>query len=79
MDGAKRVIIGKSSSLPVSIAREKMNLLKGENDEKFPVGPTILSPGPILLNVAATDVNAVIMSTDSIAEIIMRKIVNNAI
>ena len=37
-------------------------MLKSENAEKFPAGPTISSPGPILLKVAITDVTVVVTS-----------------
>ena len=44
---------------------------KSENAEKFPAGPTIPRPGPILLSVAATDVKLVVKSKPS--RLIIRK------
>ena len=54
--------IGMISSLPASISNIRMNLEKTENSEKFPAGPTISSPGPILLSVAAIAVKFVVKS-----------------
>ena len=60
--GWKRISIGIISSLPASISNIKMNFEKTENSEKFPTGPTISSPGPILLRVAAMAVKFVVKS-----------------
>ena len=46
--------IGNNSSLPANISKIITILERFEYIEKFPVGPTILSPGPILFNVATT-------------------------
>ena len=54
--------IGMISSLPASISNIRMNLEKTENSEKFPVGPTISRPGPILFSVAAIAVKFVVKS-----------------
>ena len=48
--------IGKISSLPKSIQSERMIFEKPEYCEKLPTGPTIPSPGPMLLIVATTAV-----------------------
>lgn len=58
--GWKIISIGMISSLPASISNIKMNLEKTENSEKFPAGPTISSPGPILFSVAAIAVKFVV-------------------
>ena len=54
--------MGKISSLPTIIIAVKTILDKGENIAKFPVGPTIPSPGPMLPSVAATAVKLVVKS-----------------
>ena len=51
--------IGKISSLPANISNINTSFDKLENSKKFPVGPTFESPGPILLNVATTEVKQV--------------------
>ena len=45
--------MGKSSSLPRSIAKERSIFEKAEYSEKFDVGPTASKPGPTLLKQAA--------------------------
>ena len=41
--------MGKISSLPRSIAKDKTSLEKGEYAAKFIIGPTPAKPGPTLL------------------------------
>ena len=41
------------------MSKVRTNFERLENSEKFPVGPTLPSPGPILLKVAATAVKLV--------------------
>lgn len=53
---------GKISSLPASISKISTHFARGENREKFPVGPTSSRPGPILFKVAATAVKLVVKS-----------------
>lgn len=54
MLGTKIINIGYNSNLPKSIAKINVILDIAEKPPKFPIGPTISRPGPILLNVAAT-------------------------
>lgn len=54
--------IGNNSSLPANISKIITILERFEYIEKFPVGPTILSPGPILFNVATTAVKLLVKS-----------------
>ena len=58
--------IGNNSSLPANISKIITILERFEYIEKFPVGPTILSPGPILFNVATTAVKLLVKSKLSI-------------
>ena len=58
--------MGKSSSLPISISNERTIFEKLPKNPKFCEGPTIESPGPMLLIVAATEVNTVVVSWFSI-------------
>lgn len=53
--------MGKISSRPMSISAVSTNLLKSENWEKLPTGPTISSPGPMLLRQEATALMVVVM------------------
>ena len=53
---------GKISSLPKSISAIRTSFERKPNSEKFPVAPTILRPGPMLLRVAITDVTVVVKS-----------------
>ena len=41
------------------MARDMVSLLRGENMEKLPMGPTSSRPGPTLLSVVMTAVNVV--------------------
>ena len=41
--------MGKISKRPMSMARERTTLLRGEKAAKFPIGPTSPRPGPTLL------------------------------
>ena len=54
--------MGRISSLPASISNIRIYFEKTENCEKFPHGPTISSPGPILFKVAVTAVKFVVKS-----------------
>ncbi len=45
--GLRRINIGKISSLPINISRERIAFEKDEKPEKFEVGPTQFKPGPI--------------------------------
>lgn len=54
--------IGYISNLPANMSSISTIFDNTENCAKLPVGPTTLSPGPILLNVAATDVKLVTAS-----------------
>ena len=51
--------MGYSSSLPASISNIRTYLDAREKWPKFAVGPTAERPGPMLLNVAATEVKIV--------------------
>ena len=53
---------GKISKRPAIIAKEKTHLEKSLNAAKLPFGPTAPSPGPMLLNVAATELKVVVKS-----------------
>ena len=59
--------MGKSSSLPASMSKVRIKVEKLEKEEKFWVGPTASSPGPILFKVAATAEKFVIKSKLSMA------------
>ena len=48
------------------ITKDKSTLINGLNKEKLASGPTIPRPGPILLKVAATALNADVKSGVSI-------------
>ena len=65
MLGLNNTSIGKTSSLPISISIVITSFDKIENSEKFPVGPTLPKPGPILLIVATIAVNVVAGSKPS--------------
>ena len=65
MDGANNSNIGKISSRPTSISNDNSSFEAGENAEKFPVGPTMPKPGPILLIHALKAVNVEIKSKPS--------------
>ena len=54
--------MGRISSLPKSISRERTSFEKIENPPKLPIGPTTLSPGPILLKQEITAVTLVVKS-----------------
>lgn len=60
--GENRTSIGRNSSLPAIMSKQKTSLLNGEKPEKFPIGPTSPKPGPIFESVAITDVTDVIKS-----------------
>ena len=60
VEGEKSRSIGKSSSLPASILKQRTSLESGEKREKFCVGPTASRPGPMLFIVAATAVKLVV-------------------
>lgn len=66
-EGAKINSIGNTSSRPISMAKLSSSLEKSEKAEKFPVGPTIPSPGPILFRQAAIAVKFVSKSKPSTA------------
>ena len=70
--------IGNNSSLPANISKIITILERFEYIEKFPVGPTILSPGPILFNVATTAVKLLVKSKLSIEMISTENISTNA-
>ena len=53
--------MGKISSLPAIISKQKTYFDKSEKPAKFPVAPTASKPGPMLLIVAATAVKLVFM------------------
>ena len=55
MPGANNTSIGKSSRRPTSISNIMTSFDNMLKLPKFPVGPTTLNPGPILLKVAITD------------------------
>ena len=59
MPGQNKRSIGYNSSLPASISKVKTSFEKYEYILKFAIGPTLASPGPILLNVAAMAVKLV--------------------
>lgn len=63
--GANNINIGNNSNLPANISKINTILETSENCEKFPAGPVIPRPGPILFNVAATEVKFVIKSNSS--------------
>ena len=54
MEREKRISIGNISSLPASISNISTAFEKALKPAKFPTGPTISSPGPILLKQATT-------------------------
>ena len=54
--------IGNSSSLPANILKIRIILEKFEKNPKFLVGPTRLSPGPILFKDARSAVKLVVRS-----------------
>lgn len=56
---------GKISNLPNSIAKDNVNFDRFENSEKFPLGPTIPNPGPILPMQATTELKVVVKSNPS--------------
>ena len=58
----KRSIRGKISNRPASMSKINTHLERQEKELKFPIGPTISRPGPILFNVAVTAVKFVIRS-----------------
>ena len=62
VDGAKSSSIGKSSSRPAIIEKVRTMVEKPLNPAKLLVGPIVPRPGPMLLIVAATAVNAVVRS-----------------
>ena len=61
--GAKSKSIGYISSLPTIIHKDKTALPRLEKSAKFPAGPTVPKPGPILLRHAIT---AVVVETISL-------------
>lgn len=65
VDGANAIMNGKISSLPISIAIERIIFEKSEYAEKFEVGPTPPKPGPTLLKQVAAAVNVVSKSNGS--------------
>src|SRR5699024_725982 len=60
--GDNKIKTGKISRRPIIIINDKTTLINGEYIEKFPPGPTAPKPGPILLIVVATVLNAEIKS-----------------
>ena len=62
MLGWNSISIGNNSSLPASMSNISTHLQGVLKNWKFSVGPTRSRPGPILLIVAATDVNVVTKS-----------------
>lgn len=54
--------IGKISSLPANILKIITNFDRLEKSPKFPMGPTISKPGPILFKVAAIAVKVEVKS-----------------
>ena len=61
--GENNIIIGKISSLPACIPKLRITFEKLFNSAKLNAGPTFPNHGPILLNVAATALKAVIKSS----------------
>ena len=59
MDGVNSSSMGNSSSRPASISKLKSSLAHGAKKPKFPVGPTMFSPGPTLLMQVTTAVKVV--------------------
>ena len=57
--------IGNSSSLPISMAKDRKILITGENMANDPVGPTSSRPGPMFDIHATTAVNEVTGSNPS--------------
>ena len=62
MDGASIIIIGIHSSLPRSISTLRVIFERSERCAKLQVGPTLASPGPMLLKQVVTEVNEVVKS-----------------
>ena len=54
--GHKSKSIGYISNLPIIMHKDNTALLMIEKSAKFPVGPTIPNPGPILLMAESTAV-----------------------
>ena len=63
--GANNNSIGNNSKRPANISKIKTILEGIEKNAKLPAGPTLLSPGPTLLIVAATAVKLVTRSCPS--------------
>ena len=57
--GVSSISIGYSSRRPASISNIRIYLVTGCIKPKLQVGPTLERPGPMLLNVQATEVNTV--------------------
>ena len=57
IDGASIISTGIHSSLPSSISRLSVYFESVESSEKLHIGPTLLSPGPMLLKQVVTDEN----------------------
>ena len=64
--GLKTINNGNISNLPISIAKIKAILERGEYPPKFSIGPTFPNPGPTLFIHAATAVIFVLKSNPSI-------------
>ena len=60
---------GNSSRRPASISNIRIYLEKVLKNAKLHVGPTMFNPGPMLLIVAATEVNVVVRSNPLILTI----------
>ena len=57
--------MGKISKRPMSMARERTTLLRGEKAAKFSIGPTAPRPGPTLLRQVSAAVKDVVRSNPS--------------
>ena len=62
VEGINKIIMGRTSSLPMSISAERTSFDKTDRWLKFSTGPTRESPGPTLLIQVTTDVNVVVKS-----------------
>ena len=59
LEGANSSSMGNISSRPTSMSKDSSSLDAGEKAEKLPRGPTISSPGPMLLMQAVRAVKVV--------------------
>ena len=66
MDGVNNNSIGQISRRPINILSERIILETGENMLKFPAGPIISRPGPMLFRQAITAVTVTSVLNPSI-------------